>query len=85
MTHDVLLGPWLEPATDFKAPGHAPHGGERSPRGRRRLGSKGVGRFAAQRLGGQLLVRTRWQVPEPRWRQNSTGTISTVRTDTWTS
>lgn len=59
MSKDVLLGPWLEPATDFKAAGRsAPHGGERSPRGRRRLGSKGVGRFAAQRLGRLLTVRT---------------------------
>lgn len=59
MSQDVLLGPWLEPATDFKiSGGSAPHGGERSPRGRRRLGSKGVGRFAAQRLGRQLTVRT---------------------------
>lgn len=59
MSQEVLLGPWLEPATDFKAVrGSGPHGGERSPRGRRRLGSKGVGRFAAQRLGRQLMVRT---------------------------
>jgi signal transduction histidine kinase len=59
MTREVLLGPWLEPATDFKETGASgPHGGEWSPGGRRRLGSKGVGRFAAQRLGGHLLVRT---------------------------
>jgi signal transduction histidine kinase len=59
MTREVLLGPWLEPATDFKDPGGLdPNGGERSPGGRRRLGSKGVGRFAAQRLGGHLLVRS---------------------------
>ncbi len=59
MTREVLLGPWLEPATAFKESGGLdPHGGERSPRGRRRLGSKGVGRFAAQRLGSHLLVRT---------------------------
>lgn len=59
MSQEVLLGPWLEPATDFKVSGGpSPHGGERSPRGRRRLGSKGVGRFAAQRLGRHLMVRT---------------------------
>ena len=59
MSQEVLLGPWLEPATDFKTSGgSAPHGGERSPRGRRRLGSKGVGRFAAQRLGRHLTIRT---------------------------
>lgn len=59
MTREVLLGPWLEPATDHKS-GHAEGtGGERSPKGRRRLGSKGVGRFAAQRLGTKLELRTR--------------------------
>lgn len=60
MTKEILLGPWLEPATDHKAieTGDAT-GGERSPRGRRRLGSKGVGRFAAQRLGDELMLRTR--------------------------
>lgn len=54
MTREVLLGPWLEPATDHKV-----GDGARSPGGRRRLGSKGVGRFAAQRLGRQLTVFTR--------------------------
>lgn len=60
MTKETLLGPWLEPATDHK--GGTPSsgsGGERSPGGRRRLGSKGVGRFASQRLGDHLTVRTR--------------------------
>ncbi|MFC1575951.1 ATP-binding protein, partial [Gemmatimonadota bacterium] len=60
MSRDILLGPWLEPATDHKAAGNQEGlGGERSPGGRRRLGSKGVGRFAAQRLGGHLQVWTR--------------------------
>ena len=60
MTRDVLLGPWLEPATDYKsAKGSGGGAGEHSPAGRRRLGSKGVGRFAAQRLGRHLEVRTR--------------------------
>lgn len=60
MTREVLLGPWLEPATDHKSKsGDGATGGERSPKGRRRLGSKGVGRFAAQRLGTSLEVRTR--------------------------
>lgn len=59
MTREILLGPWMEPATDFKsAEGSSKLGGEYSPRGRRRLGSKGVGRFAAQRLGRSLIVRT---------------------------
>ncbi len=60
MSREVLLGPWLEPATDFKSgDGDGGTGGERSPQGRRRLGSKGVGRFAAQRLGSHLELRTR--------------------------
>jgi len=60
MGRDILLGPWLEPATDHKSStGVGEFAGERSPRGRRRLGSKGVGRFAAQRLGEHLLVRSR--------------------------
>ena len=59
MTRSVVLGPWLEPATDHKrqvADGET--AGERSPSGRRRLGSKGVGRFAVQRLGTRLRLRT---------------------------
>lgn len=60
MTREILLGPWLEPATDHKAGTGAGHlAGNRSPKGRRRLGSKGVGRFAAQRLGSHLVVQTR--------------------------
>lgn len=60
MTRDVLLGPWLEPATDHKSGSSEDGtGGVYSPKGRRRLGSKGVGRFAAQRLGTELEVRTR--------------------------
>lgn len=60
MSKEVLLGPWLEPATDHKSGrGKGKTGGERSPMGRRRLGSKGVGRFATQRLGSVLEVRTR--------------------------
>ena len=60
MTREVLLGPWLEPATDHKrGRGKGPTAGERSPKGRRRLGSKGVGRFAAQRIGRHLELRTR--------------------------
>lgn len=60
MTEQILLGPWLEPATDHKAGlGRAQTGGELSPSGRRRLGSKGVGRFATQRLGRELLLVTR--------------------------
>jgi signal transduction histidine kinase len=60
MTREILLGPWLEPATDHKrTEGGDPTSGERSPEGRRRLGSKGVGRFAVQRIGQHLELRTR--------------------------
>ncbi len=60
MSREILLGPWLEPATDHKAgTGVGPLAGSHSPGGRRRLGSKGVGRFAAQRLGSRLVVQTR--------------------------
>jgi signal transduction histidine kinase len=60
MNREILLGPWLEPATDHKSgQGDGGTGGEKSPCGRRRLGSKGVGRFAAQRLGAGLELRTR--------------------------
>jgi hypothetical protein len=59
MSRDILLGPWLEPATAFKTGGsNDPMAGDRSPLGRRRLGSKGVGRFATQRLGRHLVLRT---------------------------
>lgn len=60
MTREILLGPWMEPATDFKAGSASGElGGQRSPGGRRRLGSKGVGRFASQRLGTRLDLTTR--------------------------
>ncbi len=60
MTREVLLGPWMEPATDYKSSkGTGQLAGERSPAGRRRLGSKGVGRFASQRLGRHLDLSTR--------------------------
>ena len=41
MSRDILLGPWLEPATAFKASGEAgPLGGARSPAGRRLEGPR---------------------------------------------
>jgi len=59
MTRKVLLGPWMEPATNHKSSSNGDgFAGQFSPKGRRRLGSKGVGRFAAQRLGRNLVVRT---------------------------
>ena len=60
MPKEVLLGPWLEPATDHKSSeASGPYAGDRSPGGRRRLGSKGVGRFATRRLGRHLALCTR--------------------------
>ena len=60
MNKAILLGPWMEPATDHKTAGSSSgFGGVLSPRGRRRLGSKGVGRFAAQRLGEDLQLISR--------------------------
>src|SRR5690242_12274939 len=57
MTLETVIGPWLEPA----------HGGKEiqknnailSKLGRLPLGEKGVGRFAAHKLGRQLLLVTR--------------------------
>jgi len=59
MTRELLLGPWLEPATDYKTGKVVGLAGNRSPLGRRRLGSKGGGRFAAQRLGARLHLFSR--------------------------
>ncbi len=59
MTKEILLGPWLEPATSHKACAETPFGGKWSPGGRRRLGSKGVGRFATQRLGHHLRLESK--------------------------
>ena len=53
MTRDDLLNGFLRLASDTKAQQPT------SPKfGRRRAGKKGIGRFAAQRLGRKLLVRT---------------------------
>ncbi len=53
MTRDVILDDWLVPATPSKKRR------TRTPRGRRVLGEKGVGRFAAARLGSKLEMVTR--------------------------
>lgn len=54
MTVDTIRGAWLEPATDFK---------RRQPRserfGRRVLGEKGLGRFAAAAISQYFYVNTR--------------------------
>lgn len=43
---------WLEPATDEKAQRRF------SPKGRRMLGAKGIGRFAASRLGSKTILKS---------------------------
>lgn len=50
MDRETLLGGWMEPAASTKGT----TGGRRTGRGRRVLGEKGVGRFAADKLGRRL-------------------------------
>jgi signal transduction histidine kinase len=56
MTLDTVLNAWLEPATSFKRRGGRKH---RTAAGRYPLGEKGVGRFAADKLGAELELVTR--------------------------
>lgn len=53
MDTERIAETWLVPATDFRK-GH-----KRSPRGRRTLGEKGVGRFAAAKLADGLVLTSR--------------------------
>ena len=52
MSMDVITNTWFEPATDDKLRK------KYSPGGRRMLGAKGIGRFAAARLGNKTTVRS---------------------------
>lgn len=52
MTYDDVVTRWFEPATDEKLKRQT------SPGGRRLLGAKGIGRFAASRLGSKTLLTT---------------------------
>lgn len=52
MTYDDIEGRWFEPASDDKAQL------KNSPGGRIMLGAKGIGRFAAARLGSQLTLES---------------------------
>lgn len=52
MTYEDVVGRWFEPATDEKMKRNL------SPGGRRMLGAKGIGRFAASRLGKTTDLRT---------------------------
>lgn len=53
MSLDTVLSGWFEPATTFRK------GRRLSPSGRRTLGEKGIGRFAASRLGNFLEMTTK--------------------------
>src|SRR2546428_4170137 len=53
MTLEVILGSWMEPATDAKIRQ------KMSPKGRRVQGEKGVGRFAADKIGRSLVLTSR--------------------------
>ena len=53
MDASVVADAWLQPATGHRRSNHT------SPGGRRVLGEKGVGRFAAAKLGSQLEMTTR--------------------------
>lgn len=52
MTYDDVVNRWFEPATDEKVRRQT------SPGGRRLLGAKGIGRFAASRLGSKTKLVT---------------------------
>lgn len=54
MSLDIVRGAWMEPATPSKR--QNPNSG---PKGRRVLGEKGIGRFAAMRLASELELVTR--------------------------
>lgn len=58
MTLDTILNVWLEPGTEFRKAQR--ERGEKSPiHGRPLLGEKGIGRFAAHRLGNVIEVITK--------------------------
>ncbi|WP_423224862.1 ATP-binding protein [Candidatus Amarolinea aalborgensis] len=57
MDLETVLSRWLEPATGHKE--EAKKRAERTPRGRLPLGEKGVGRFAAHKLGHELTLISR--------------------------
>lgn len=57
MTFATVTGPWLEPAHGGKE--QQKERAEKSKRGRLPLGEKGIGRFAAHKLGRRLTLVTR--------------------------
>jgi signal transduction histidine kinase len=86
MDLDTLLHAWLEPATEHKR-----HGGRkrRTALGRYPLGEKGVGRFAADKLGTEmeLVTRARGESGEIhlaiRWDQFDAGKYLDEIVNTW--
>ncbi len=60
MTVDDIERKWMEPATSSKV------GGRASAKGRRMLGSKGIGRFAAAKLGRKMSLLTVSDQTKPR-------------------
>ncbi len=56
MSFDDIQNKWMEPATSDKKQRAT------SPKGRRLLGSKGIGRFAAARLGTKLRLRSEKEI-----------------------
>lgn len=57
MSLDTILNVWLEPATDFRQKQREQQ--KRTGKGRHPLGEKGVGRFAAHKLGNIVELVTR--------------------------
>ncbi|MFQ6332215.1 sensor histidine kinase [Methylophilus sp. 3sh_L] len=56
MSEDDIINKWFEPATDEKLKRRT------SPLGRRMLGAKGIGRFAASRLGGFTVLESVYEL-----------------------
>ena len=59
MDWDTLTGVWLEPGTDFRKRQRSDGRGRSAKFGRLPLGEKGVGRFAAGKLGDRVILTTR--------------------------
>ena len=59
MDWDTLTGVWLEPGTDFRKRQRSSARGRSAKFGRLPLGEKGVGRFAAGKLGDHVILTTR--------------------------
>ena len=57
MTWEIVRNVWLEPGTDFREQQKIT--GKRTPKGRIPLGEKGIGRFAAHKLGESIRMVTR--------------------------